>query len=188
MLNHIQCGEGIRVETYLADWIATLQKRYEFFLTVAERKRVVDTDPRLPGFYKVLYNLHLHLEAEPTSIYTLTVAALHDECCSVLQVSVSAMSGNIVCEGICPITASIGDLVQSVLRQLALPFCVASNHNLYTRAEFDAHYGPDTGESRWTDAHALPGCDISFVTEGGTILDPAGNDALLVTLLPRNTR
>ena len=78
--------------------------------------------------------------------------------------------------------------MQSVLRQLELPFRVASDHNLYTRAEFVAHYGPDTGANRWTDADALPGCDISCVTEGGTILYPAGNDTLLVTLLPRNTR
>jgi hypothetical protein len=188
MLNHLQCGEDIGVEMCLADWIATLQKRYEFFLTHADPQLEVDTDHRLPGLYNVLYTLDLRFAAEPRSVYTLTVEALHDEGCSLLKVSTSAMSGNIVCEGIWPITASIGVLVQSVLRQLELPFRVASDHNLYTRAEFVAHYGPDTGENRWTDADALPGCDISFVAEGGTRLDPAGNDALLVTLLPRNTR
>ena len=70
------------------------------------------------------------------------------------------MSGDIICEGILPDTASIGVHVSGVLRLLELPFRVASDHNLYTHAEFVAHYGPDTGENRWTDADALLGCDI----------------------------
>jgi len=100
MLNHLQCGVDIGVEIYLDDWIATLQKRYEFFLTHAEPQRVVATDPRLPGLYNVLYTLNLHLAAQPKCIYTLTVATLQDEGCGLLKVSTSAMSGNIVCEGI----------------------------------------------------------------------------------------
>ena len=47
-------------------------------------------------------------------------------------------------------TAMIGDHVTSVLRQLELPFRVASDHNLYTRAEFVAHYGKSKGDVRWT--------------------------------------
>ncbi len=82
-------------------------------------------------------------------------------------------------------TARIGDHVTSVLRQLELPFRVASDHNLYTRAEFVAHYGKDKGEFRWRDAEGLLGCALTLVTEGGAILDPSARDALLVTLLPR---
>ena len=126
MLSHVRCGATVGHDIYLDEWIETLQTRYEYFLAHAETQEIDDTHPRLPGLYNVLYNLNLHLAAQPTSIYTLTVAALHDEGCSLLKVSTSAMNGNIICEGIFPRTASIGVPVSSVLRQLELPFRVYS--------------------------------------------------------------
>ena len=112
----------------------------------------------------------------------------HDEGCSLLKVSTSALSGNTIYEDIFPIDARIGHPVTSVLQQLGLPFRVAEDHNLYTRADFDAHYGPDEAEKRWTYAESLQGCSRTFLTEGGAILHPEANEAFLVTLIPRSTR
>ena len=142
--------------------------------------------PRLPRIYSVLYNLlRRHLAAQPTSVNTLKVAVCEDEDGGVLKVSTTAMSGNTICENLFPMTARIGDHVISVLRELELPVRVALDNNLYTHAEFVAHYGKDKGEFRWRDAARLQGCALILVTEGGAILDPSANDALLVTLFPR---
>ena len=164
---------------YVTEWIDLLRRRYKQCLDAATPEFIVANYPRLLGIYNIICTIHHQLSELPTRILTLKVAMCAD---ASLQVSTSTMSGQVIYEETVGTAAVIGDHVSRVLTLDELPFRVGSDLNLYTREEFDAHYGEERGGNKWEWASPLNPSTSTFVSEDGQLLSE-GMDALFLTSL-----
>ena len=160
----------------LEDWIGKLYREYERFYTTELMKAFTRLHlrypdrymcPTLPGIYDTLRILHCQLQESPTLVFTVKVAMCTDE---TLQATTSTMSGNIICQETLHMSSCLRDHVTSVLQQLALPFRVANDYNLYTHEEFVAYYGEERAEASWGWAKDLYTSRSVFVCENGKAL------------------
>ena len=187
MLINMACDESVMLldesvnepPMYVTQWIDILLRRYKSCLDAATPEFIVANYPRLLGIYNIICTIHHQLSELPTRILTLKVAMCAD---ASLQVSTSTMSGQVIYEETVGTAAVIGDHVSSVLKLDRLPFRVASDLNLYTREEFDAHYGEEHGGNKWEWAFPLNPSTSTFVSEDGQLLSE-GMDALFLTSL-----
>ena len=163
------------------DWIGILQCRYERFLSLAPRERILVGCPKLPKIYSVICNLHRQLQELPTRVLTVKVAMCVD---ATLQASTSTMSGHIICEQKLGLAAVMCDHMSFVLRQFELPFRVAGDYNMYTWEEFLAHYGEGDAERKWHGANLVYDNNTVTVSEDGQEFAEERDDDLLTSFLP----
>ena len=146
----------------LEDKIGKLYDKYKRFCLLSSA--TTDLKQALEPIYDSLRILHCQLQESPTLVLTVKVVRCTDE---TLQATTSTMSGNIICQETLSRWSYLGHHVTSVKQQLALPFRVANDCNLYTHKEFVAYYGEESAEAFWGWADGLYKSRRVFVCEDG---------------------